>query len=230
MGKRIIARARGKGGPPYKSPSHRFIAKPSYAFSGNAKVLDIVHDPARTTPLAKIVTEEGKELYILATEGLKVGQTIVKGTAIENGNILRLKDVPKGSHVYAIEMTPGGGPKLCCACGTKAIVVNQEEKKTIIKLPSKRFKNMHPNCFATLGIPAGSGAKDKPLLKAGNAYYKYRARNKLYPRTSASRMNAVDHPFGGSGKPGIPKSRPRNAPPGAKVGAIASKRTGKKKR
>ena len=67
-------------------------------------------------------------------------------------------------------------------------------------------------------------------MKAGNAYYKYRARNKLYPRTSASRMNAVDHPFGGSGKPGIPKSRPRNAPPGAKVGAIASKRTGKKKR
>ncbi len=231
MGKRIIARARGKGGPPYKSPGHRFVAKPSYAFSGNAKIIDIVHDPARSTPLLKIVTEEEKKgLFMLATEGVKVGDTIVKGEEIKNGNVLRLKDIPKGSHIYAIEMTPGSGPQLCCACGTKAIIVNQEEKKTIIKLPSKTFKNMHPNCFATLGIPAGSGAKDKPLLKAGNAYHKKRARNKLYPRTSASAMNAVDHPFGGSGKPGIPKSRPRNAPPGAKVGAIASKRTGKKKR
>jgi len=231
MGKRIIARARGKGGPPYKSPGHRFIAKPSYAFSEKVKIIDIVHDPARSTPLLKVMEDGTKrEFYMFATEGVKVGDHIIKGTEIKNGNILKLKDIPKGSHVYAIEISPGSGPKLCCASGTKAIIVNQEEKKTIIKLPSKRFKNMHPNCFATLGIPAGSGAREKPLLKAGKAYYKNRAKNKLYPRTSASAMNAVDHPFGGTGTPGIPKSRSRNAPPGAKVGAIASKRTGKRKR
>ena len=72
----------------------------------------------------------------------------------------------------------------------------------------------------------------KPLLKAGNAYYKMKAKNKLWPRSSASAMNAVDHPFGNKRTSRKSKARPisKNAPPGRKVGTVAARRTGRKKR
>jgi len=227
MGKRIISRARGKGGPPYKSPGHRFAGKISYSFD-NGEVIDIIHDPARDSPLAKLKTNMGKKL-IIAAEGLKVGDRIDKKQPVI-GNVVPLKNVPKGSNVFAIETHPSSGPKLCCSPGTRALVISHENNITILQMPSKEFKKMNSNCLVTLGIPSGSGRRDKLFVKAGQKYFAKRARNKLYPRTSATAMNAVDHPFGGKGKPGIPMSISRHAPPGAKVGSIASKRTGKKKR
>jgi len=216
MGKRIIQRARGKGGPPYKSPGHRFVAKPSYRFTGDATVLDIVHDPGRDAPLAKLETEQG-EKYIVAAETLKVGDVIsVPATKASAGHIMKLIDVPKGFYIFAIETRPGSGPKLCCSPGTRAIIISHDEKKVIIQMPSKQFKNLHPNCMATVGIPAGAGRGDKKYVKAGQKYHAMRARNKLYPRTSASAMNPVDHPFGGKTSPGQSKSISRNAPPGKK--------------
>jgi len=230
MGKRVISRARGKGGPSYKSPSHRFVSKPSYAFDGSAKIVDIVHDPARSTPLAKVMTSDNKTVYILAAEGIKVGDDIIKGNVLTPGNILQLKDMPKGAHVYGIEVTPGSGPKLCRSAGSTAIIVNQEPNKTIINLPSRGLKDMHSSCFATFGTPASAGRKDKLFAKAGQVFWAKAARNKLWPRSSANKMNAVDHPFGGRAKPGCPKSLPKNAPPGQKVGSFGSSRTGRKKR
>ena len=228
MGKRIISRARGKGGPPYKSPGHRFVGKPSYTF-GEGVVVDLVHDPARDAPLAKILTTDKKEKLIIAAEGLKVGDKIKVGKGIRVGNILKLSQIPKGSYVFAIETVPGSGPKLCRSSGTRAIVVSHDEEKVIVQMPSKAFKKCNLNCLATYGVPAGAGRGDKPYVKAGQVFHAKRARNKLWPRTSGSAMNAVDHPFGGKTKPGKSKSTARGAPPGAKVGSIASKRTGKKK-
>ncbi len=97
-------------------------------------------------------------------------------------------------------------------------------------LPSKKEKKFNPNCRATIGRIAGGGRTDKPVVKAGKKYYIKKTKSKLWPRTSAVKMNAIDHPFG-SGRAKNPKSKiaKRNAPPGRKVGLLRPKRTGKRK-
>jgi large subunit ribosomal protein L2 len=228
MGKRIIQRARGKGGPPYKSPSHRFPGKISYNFK-KAKVVDIIHDPSRDAPLAKLDVD-GKERLIIAAEGLKVGDSLDREGKAKAGNVLPLNKIPKGSFVFAIENYPGSGPKLCCSSGTKAFIVSSEPDKVLVQMPSKIFKTFNPKCLATVGIAAGGGRGEKPFVRAGQVFYAMGARNKLWPRVSGVKMNPVDHPFGGRTKPGIPMTISKHAPPGAKVGSISARRTGKKKK
>jgi len=228
MGKRIISRARGKGGPRYRSPGHRFVGKIKYGFK-KAEVVDIVHDPCRDSPLAKIKTDRG-ENYIIAAEGLKVGDVLDMESDARIGNILPLNKIPKGISIFAIENYPGSGPKLCCSSGTRAMIISHEANKVIVQMPSKEFKPFNPNCLATVGIPSGSGRRDKPFVKAGQKFYLMQARNKLWPRSSAVKMNPVDHPFGGRTKPGTPKTISRLMPPGAKVGSISARRSGKRKK
>jgi large subunit ribosomal protein L2 len=228
MGKRIISRARGHGGPRYRSPGHRFVSEVSYGFD-KATVIDIVHDPARNEPLAKLKTDN-KEKYIIAAEGMKVGDMVDKQGEARTGNVLPLSKIPKGYSIFAIENYPGSGPKLCCSAGTRAIVISNDASKVIVQMPSKEFKNFNPSCLATIGISAGGGRLDKPFVKAGQIFYLKRARNKLWPRSSAVKMNPVDHPFGGHTKPGTPKTISRHMPPGAKVGSISARRSGKKKK
>ncbi|MBU3905319.1 MAG: 50S ribosomal protein L2 [Nanoarchaeota archaeon] len=228
MGKRIIQRARGKGGPAYASPGHRFAGKPVYTFN-TAEVIDIIHDPARDAPLAKLSTDRGEKL-IIASDGMKVGDKIdMKGNPTV-GNIMFLSKIPKGTVIFGMENYPHSGPKICCSPGTTGTVVAHDEKKVVVQMPSKKFKSFHPNCLATVGKAAGWGRRSKRMLKAGQNFYAKGARNKLWPRTSASAMNPVDHPFGGKTSPGQSKSVSRHAPPGAKVGSVASRRTGKRKR
>jgi large subunit ribosomal protein L2 len=228
MGKRIISRARGHGGPRYRSPGHRFVSTVSYNFS-KAEVVDIVHDPARDAPLAKVKYDD-KEKYIVAAEGMKVGDIIDKEGEARIGNVLPLNKIPKGFSIFAIENYPGSGPKLCCTAGTRATIISHDPDKVIIQMPSKEFKVFNPNCLATIGVSAGGGRGDKPYVKAGQLYYLKQARNKLWPRSSAVKMNPVDHPFGGHTKPGTPKTISRLMPPGAKVGSISARRSGKKKK
>jgi large subunit ribosomal protein L2 len=228
MGKRIISRARGHGGPRYRSPGHRFVSEVKYGFK-KGKIVDIVHDPARDAPLAKIKTDD-REVYVIAAEGMRVGDTIESGGEARKGNILKLSDIPKGVPIFALENYPGSGPKLCCSPGTKAIITLSEGKKVIVQMPSKKFKSFNPDCMATVGIPAGGGRREKPFVNAGQKSFLMEARNRYWPRTSAVKMNPVDHPFGGKTKPGTPKSISRNAPPGAKVGSIAASRSGPKKK
>ncbi|MBU5575272.1 MAG: 50S ribosomal protein L2 [Candidatus Aenigmatarchaeota archaeon] len=231
MGKRIISRARGKGGPRYRAPSHRYVAEiSSFPKPGEYIVKDIVHDPGRSAPLALLKSKEGEIKYIIAAEGLKVGEILNIGGMAYNGNVTKLKNIPKGSPVFAIENVPNGGPKFCCSSGTYAFVIANEEDKVILQMPSREFKTLSPECLACVGYPAGGGRIDKPFVKAGQVFYAKRARNKLWPRSSANKMNPVDHPFGGRTKPGWPKTVSRNAPPGQKVGSIAARRTGKRKK
>ena len=163
MGKRIIQRARGKGGPPYKSPSHRFPGKISYKFK-KAKVIDIIHDPSRDAPLAKLQTDS-KERLIIAAEGLKVGDELDMEGKAKIGNVLPLNKIPKGSFVFAMENYPGSGPKLCCSAGTKAFIVSSESNKVLVQMPSKVFKKFNPKCLATVGMAAGGGIGEKPFVK-----------------------------------------------------------------
>ena len=228
MGKRIIQRARGKGGPRYRSPGHRFVGKIKYGFE-KGEVIDIVHDPGRDAPLAKVKTDN-KEFLIVAAEGLKVGDVLDIEGKTKIGNMLPLSKIPKGSSIFAIENYPGSGPNLCCSSGTKAIIVSHEANRVIVQMPSKEFKTLNPKCLATIGKPAGGGRSLKPFIKAGQKFFAMKARNRLWPRTSGVKMNPVDHPFGGSTKPGIPMTVSRHSSPGSKVGSVSARRTGRKKK
>ena len=241
MGKRLITQRRGRGTLTYRAPSHRYKAKVKHRPYDQleregviyGKIIDIVHCPGHTAPLAKVAYENGEKHYIFAPEGIRVNDIIASGSKaeIQSANTLPLKTIPKGTFVFNIEQNPGDGGKFVRSSGTFARIISSIKNRIIIELPSKKQKTFLPDCRATIGVLAGSGRTEKPFIKAGRKYHAMKARNKLYPRTSGVAMNAVDHPFGsGRGRHvGKPKTPPRNAPPGRNIGLIRAKKTGKKR-
>ncbi len=233
MGKNLIQQARGKGSPTYRAPSFKYKAKVSYPKAATTgKIINLVKCRGHSSPLAKIKYDNGEETYVIAAEGIRLGDTVHIGAPIpDKGNTLYLKDVPVGASIFNIENNPGDGGKFVRSGGCFARVVARRENEVIVMLPSKKQKSFNPECRATIGVAAGSGRKEKPFLKAGRKYHYMKARNKLYPRTSGIAMNAVDHPHGTSrsSKKGHPTIAKKNAPPGAKVGKIRPRRTGKKR-
>jgi large subunit ribosomal protein L2 len=238
MGKRLIQQARGKGGPTYRAPSFRYKGKVQHnkifpeALEG--EVLDFVNCRGHSAPLAQVRYNNGEKCLLLATEGMKVGQKIQSGpqVAIETGNTSQLMNIPEGTMVYNIEAIPGDGGKFVRASGTFAKVVGRFKDNVIIQLPSKKRKSFSPKCRAAIGVVAGGGRPEKPFLKAGVKYFKMKARNKLWPKVRGAAQNAVDHPFGNARSQRKSKAKPvsRHAPPGRKVGMIAPRSTGRKKR
>lgn len=232
MGKNLRQQRRGRGSPVYTVPSHRHIGKVSYHNISESirdgKIVDIVHGPGRYAPVA-LVDFNGTRGMIIAGEGMYVGQKISVGIP-ENGSILKLKDVPEGSKIYNIELIPKDGGRLCRSSGAFATVIRKESDKCVVLLPSKERKTLSTECLATMGSAAGSGRVEKPLMKAGKAYYKWRGVGKPYPHVSGVSMNAVNHPFGGQTRPGKAKTVSRHMPPGKKVGSISPRRVGKKKK
>jgi len=191
----------------------------------------IEHDPARSAPLAEIEFEDDDRRLVLAPEGVRVGETIQVGVSaeIKPGNTLPLAEIPEGVPVCNVESNRGDGGKFARASGVSATLLTHDRDVAVVQLPSGEVKRLDPQCRATIGVVAGGGRTEKPFVKAGNKYHKMKARGTKYPRVRGVAMNAVDHPFGGGGRqhPGQPKSVSRNAPPGRKVGDIASKRTGR---
>jgi large subunit ribosomal protein L2 len=234
MGKNLIQQARGKGGPTYRAPSFRYKAKVSYPKKAQTgKITDFIKCQGHSSPLAKIEYDSGEVTYVIAAQGIKVGDIVEIGDVAKpsKGNTLKLKDIPVGAALFNIEAKPNEGGKFVRSGGCFARVVNKKENEVVIVLPSKKQKVFHPECRATIGTIAGSGRKEKPFLKAGTKYHYMKARNKLYPKTSGIAMNAVDHPHGTSrsSKKGHPTIARKNAPPGAKVGKIRPRRTGYKR-
>ena len=231
MGKRIISQARGHGSLSYQAKKRAFIYKIKYPMGeGEAEILDIFHSAAHSAPLLKI--QLGNQIFFNpAFNGAVVGQKIKVPGPVADGNILMLKDVPMGTHVYNIEAHPGDGGKMMRAAGASAIVYKKYENNNLsVLMPNKKEVKINGDCRVTVGIIAGSGRVLKPFIKAGPKFYKMKARNKLWPRTSAVKMNAIDHPFGsGRGKRIKSKIAKRNAPPGARVGHIRPSRTGRKR-
>jgi large subunit ribosomal protein L2 len=237
MGKSLIQQKRGKGSPRYKAPSFKYVGKVGYPSPKkkviNCKILDLMHCPGHNSPLAKVEYEGKENGLMLAAEGIKVGDSVaVGGATIKPGNILPLKNIPEGTHIYNLESSPGDGGKFVRSSGTFAKIITKLGNNIIVELPSSKRRTFRPECRATIGIIAGSGRLDKPFLKAGRKYYAMKAKNKIWPSVSGTSMNSVSHPFGGSssGIKGRPTQSSRNAPPGRKVGKIAPKRTGRKKR
>jgi len=235
MGKSLIQQARGKGGPRYRSPSFRFEGEVKYVQLkqdlAQGKIVDIVHCPGHSSPLMRVKYDK-KEALLIAPEGIKLGAMVQYGpqATIETGNVLPLENIPEGTPIYNIENNPGDGGKFVRASGTFGRVTNKQKNKILVMLPSKKEKAFKPSCFATVGICAGGNRLDKPLIKAGNSFYKFRKKNKLWHSCRGLAQNAVDHPYGcrRSSRKGKPNVAPHNAPPGRMVGKIRPRRTGRK--
>ena len=236
MGKRLIQQRRGRTKGKFKSPSHRFKGEIKYRRDTSRHegvVEEIIHDPGRTAPIARIKLEDNKKMLILAPEGLEVGDKI-KYTEdradVSVGNVLPIGKISEGIPIYNIEMEHGDGGKLVRAGGSNAVIISHDEKNTVIQLPSGQFKTLDSSCRATIGSLAGGGRKDKPFLKAGKKHIAYSIRGKQHPVVRGVAMNPVAHPHGGGSHQhvGKPSTVKRGAPPGRKVGNIAARRTGRK--
>jgi len=233
MGKRIIQQARGHGSFSYRvrRSAFRFKLKYPRELIGEGTVIKLFNSAGHSAPLAKIKYDKGI-FYIPACKGMIEGQKIkFEGNEINNGNILQLKDIPIKTPVYDIENRPGDGGIFIKTAGSSAVVNRVVGENIFVLMPSKKEKKFNPKCRAIVGVVAGAGRLEKPIVKAGKSFYIKKSRNKLWPRTSAVKMNAIDHPFGsGRGKRIKSKIAKRNAPPGARVGLIRPRRTGRKKR
>ena len=233
MGKRIITQARGKGSHTYKVKRSAFRHELKYPrnLNGEVTVVKLINSAGHSAPIAKINFEK-KSFYIPAHYKMFEGQKINFGSdKIESGRIMMLKDIPVKTKIYCIESKPNDGGTFIKTAGSSATVNKVIGNKVFVLMPSKKEKELSENCRAIIGVVAGAGRLEKPVIKAGKKHYIKKAKSKLWPRTSAVKMNAIDHPFG-SGRGKNPKSKiaKRNAPPGRRVGLLRPKRTGKKKR
>ena len=166
MGKPLIQQRRGKGSGRFRARSFRAKADVKLTRrTGTAKVLDLEGSTHHSAPLMKVKFDDGEESYLLAPEGVLVGQTITVGEPnIEAGNAVELKDIPEGTLIYNIEGAPGDGGKFVRGSGGIGRVLSKQPDKIIVILPSKKRKTFHPKCMAMVGQVAGGGRKEKPLL------------------------------------------------------------------
>lgn len=232
MAKRIISQARGKGGPAYtvKRRAFRFRIKYPRKLAGEGKVVQLINSPAHSAPLAKIKYSDGI-FYIPAFSGMIEEQNIsFSGSDVKEGNIMEIGNMPIKTNIYSIESRPGDGGIFVKTAGGSAVVSKVVGDKVIVMMPSKQEKSFNPHCRAVVGVIAGAGRLEKPIVKAGKMHHMKKGKGKLWPRTSAVKMNAIDHPFGsGRGKRIKSKIAKRNAPPGRRVGLLRPSRTGRGK-
>ena len=242
MGKNLKLQARGKGSPTYRAHSFRWVVAVKHrAYDDierssvlHGQVIDLVDCPGHIAPLAKIRYDNKEIGYIFAPLGMRVNDTVASGinAPAKVGNTLPLQKIPEGTEIYNLEIKPADRGKLVRTAGCFAKIIQSLDSKILVELPSKKQKLFDPKCRATIGVIAGGGRLEKPFVKAGKVHHAMRARGKLYPVTSGVAMNAVDHPFGcGRGRHiGKPKTVSRFSPPGAKVGSVAARRTGRKRK
>nr|CAG4635615.1 EOG090X0A8G [Artemia franciscana] len=245
MGRVIRAQRRGAGGI-FKSHTKHRKGAPKLRSADFAErhgyikgvVKDIIHDPGRGAPLAVVHFRDPyryktrKELF-LAAEGMHTGQFLYCGrkATLQIGNVLPVGVMPEGTIVCNVEEQYGDRGSLARTSGNYATVIghNVDTKKTRVKLPSGAKKVLSSSNRAMVGIIAGGGRIDKPILKAGRAYHKYKAKRNSWPIVRGVAMNPVEHPHGGGNHQHIGKASTvkRDTPAGRKVGLIAARRTGR---
>ena len=187
---RITIRHRGGGA----KRKYRIIDFKRDKDSIPGKVASIEYDPNRTANIALINYVDGEKRYILAPNGLKVGDVIISGEEadIKVGNSKKLKDIPVGTTVHNVELKPGKGAQLVRSAGTVAQLMAKEGKFAQIKLPSGEFRLVSIDCRATIGQV---GNIDHELITIGKAGRKRHMG--IRPTVRGSAMNPVDHPHGG---------------------------------
>ena len=176
-------------------------------FGMEATVSTIEYDPNRTARIALVVYADGEKRYIIAPNGLNVGDKIVsgKGAAPEVGNTLFLSEIPLGTIIHNIELRPGQGAVMARSAGAYAQLVAREGKYAILRLPSGETRMVLVTCLATIGVVTNSERGLERSGKAGRSRWLGRR-----PRTRGVAMNPVDHPMGGGegrASGGHPRSR-----------------------
>ena len=241
MGKRIRVQRRGRGSSTFRAATHKRVAPARYPTTSKeerkgviqGQLTEILHDPGRGSPLASIKLETGETYYTVVPEGVYKGQPTQIGAkaSVEIGNVLPLGNVPEGTMVCNVELSPSDGGKLVRSSGSYATVVAHTTEGTILKLPSKKTHYINDLCRATIGVVAGAGRVEKPFLKAGAKFHLMKAKGRVYPRTRGIAMVAAAHPYGSSKRGGRKVTTvSRHAPPGKKVGLIAARSTGRKRK
>ena len=172
-----------------------------------ATVKAIEYDPSRSARVALLYYADGEKTYIVAPEGLKVGQTVISGNAVapEVGNTLPLGKIPLGTIVHNIELKPGRGGAMARSAGSYAQLLAREGKYATLKLPSGEMRMVLTTCKATIGTVSNSDHMNVSLGKAGRNRWLGRR-----PRVRGVAMNPVDHPMGGGegrASGGHPRSR-----------------------
>jgi large subunit ribosomal protein L2 len=172
-----------------------------------AKVKSIEYDPNRTSFIALLAYADGEKRYILAPQGLKVGDTVVSGKSVapEVGNALPLRSMPLGTMVHNIELQPGQGGTLARSAGAGAQLNAKEERYAVLKMPSGELRKILIDCMATVGTVGNSDHALESMGKAGRNRWKG-----IRPRNRGVAMNPVDHPMGGGegrASGGHPRSR-----------------------
>ena len=159
-----------------------------------AKVVALEYDPNRSANIALIVYADGEKSYILATEGMKVGDKVMNGSKAElkPGNVLKLRDIPVGVGICCIEMVPGAGAKMVRSAGQTATLRGKDETYAQIKLPSGEVRMIHVDCRAMIGQIGNGEQVNTKLGKAGKKRYLG-----FRPHVRGVAMNPVDHPMGG---------------------------------
>lgn len=186
---------------------YRIIDFKRNKFGVNGTVETVEYDPNRTARIALVKYADGEKRYIIAPEGIQVGQTVVsgEGAPVEVGNALFLKDLPLGTVVHNIEMKPGQGGIIARGAGAYAQLNARDGKYAILKMPSGETRMILTSCLATVGSVSNGEHSLEISGKAGRSRWKGRR-----PRVRGVVMNPVDHPMGGGegrASGGHPRSR-----------------------
>lgn len=172
-----------------------------------ATVKSIEYDPTRSARIALLFYVDGAKTYIIAPEGLKVGQQVISGAEVapEVGNALPLAKIPLGTIVHNVEMKPGKGGAIARSAGCFVQLLARENGMATLKMPSGEMRNVLEVCMATVGATSNADHMNESLGKAGRSRWRG-----VRPRTRPVAMNPVDHPMGGGegrASGGHPRSR-----------------------
>jgi len=187
---RLTSRSRGGG----HKRKYRIIDFKRNKFGVPAKVFSIEYDPNRSSRIALLHYTDGEKRYIIAPDGLKVGDSVASGEGVEIkiGNALKLKDIPLGSFIHNVELKPGKGGQLARSAGMAIQLTAKEGKYAHLKLPSSEVRMVNLECMATYGTVGNSEHENISLGKAGRSRWLGRR-----PKVRGVAMNPVDHPMGG---------------------------------
>ena len=205
---RITVRHRGGG----NRRKYRVIDFKRNKIGMNATVLTLEYDPNRSAHIALLQYEDGEKRYILAPNGLNVGDVVRSGTDadIKPGNALPLSSIPVGTIVHNIELYPGKGAQLVRSAGNMAQLMAKEGEYALIRLPSGELRNVTANCIATIGQVGNIDHENVHIGKAGRTRHMG-----IRPTVRGSVMNPNDHPHGG-GEGKSPVGRPGPVTPWGK--------------
>lgn len=175
-------------------------------------VTTIEYDPNRNVRICLVTFVNGDKRYILKPEGLNIGNTVMSGpeAEIKPGNAMPLKNIPLGTMVHNIELTPGRGAQMVRTAGGSAQLVAKEGEFVTLRMPSSEMRMVRANCFATIGALSNADIKNQKLGKAGRKRWMG-----IRPTVRGSVMNPVDHPHGG-GEGKAPIGRPSPVTPWGK--------------